>query len=75
MINEVGSYSSSLLGCGGANEGIAFTLHQAEADGSNGLPSPHCEQVKVAGESFSWVLDRIIFFSVPAMISLDILQL
>jgi len=61
LINEVGS-CSSLLGCGGANKGSAFSWGQAQADGSNGLPSPHCEQVEVVGESFSWVLDRIIFF-------------
>jgi len=64
LINEVSSCSSSLLGCGGANERIAFSLGQAQAQagGSNGPPSPHDEQVKVVGESSSWVLDRIIFF-------------
>ena len=65
MINEVSSCSSSLLGCGGANERIAFSLGQAQAQaqagGSNGPPSPHDEQVKVVGESSLGVLDCIIF--------------
>jgi len=45
---EVGSCSSNLLCC----EGV---------DGLNGPSSPHCEQVKVVGESSLGVLDCIIF--------------
>jgi len=35
---------------------------QAQTDGSDGPCSPHCDQVKVVGESSSSVLDRIVFF-------------
>ena len=47
LINELGSCSFRLLGCGGTNEGVAVSLGQAQADGSNGPPYPQCEQVKV----------------------------
>jgi len=52
-----------LVCCGGANEEFTFSLGQAQADGSNGPPSPHCGQVEVVSESSSWVLDHLIFFS------------
>jgi len=63
LINEVSSCSSSLLGCGGANEGAAFSLARAKVDGLNGPPSAHYERAEVVGEGSSWVLDPIIFFS------------
>jgi len=34
LFNEVSSYSSSLLECEGTNEVVAFSLGQAQADGS-----------------------------------------
>ena len=64
MIKEVNSSfpsSSSLLGCGGANADIAFSLGQVQVDGSYGPSSPHCGQVKVFDEGSSWMWDHIIF--------------
>jgi len=62
LINEVGSCSSSLLGCEGANEGVDFSLGKAVVHCSNGPPYPHCEQVEVVGESSLSVLECIIYF-------------
>ena len=62
LINEVGSCSSSLLGCGGANEGDAHSLSHAQNGGSLVPFSPIIEQVRPVSESSSWVLDRFIIF-------------
>ena len=37
MINEVGSCSSSMFGCGSANEEVAFSLGLRQVDGVDGL--------------------------------------
>jgi len=62
LINEVGSCSSNLSRCGGANEGVAHSLGHAQTDGSNVPFSPISEQVRTVGESSSWVLDCFILF-------------
>jgi len=51
-----------LSGCGGANEGVALSLGQAQTIGLNESLSPLSEQVRDVDESSSWVLDRFILF-------------
>jgi len=42
VINEVRSCSSSMLGCGGVNADVDFSVGQAQGDELNGLAPPHC---------------------------------
>jgi len=51
-----------MLGCGGANEEVAFPLGQAQGDEPNGPASPHCQLPEAVGESSSWVMECIILF-------------
>ena len=61
-LSEFGACSSSLLGCGGVNEGVDVTLGKAEEDERNGLETELLQLPEFVGESSDWVLDRIILF-------------
>lgn len=61
-MKEAGSSSSSLLRSRGTNVNIVNSSRQAQAEGSHGPSSSHCDQAKASGESSSLVLEHIIFF-------------
>lgn len=62
-MNEVSSRSTSLLDCEGANVNVVNSLAQAQVDSSHGPSSRHYDQTKDFSETSSWVLDRIIFYT------------
>jgi len=61
VINDFGSGSLSLLGCGGVNAEVEALLGQDQGHELH-RPETQCQFPECGGDSLGWVLDRFILF-------------